>query len=152
MAEARELAAHRGGSTESPSRSTREGPRQGAAAPVGASQLSCRDSPTALVCTSSSRKRRWDLWEAGSPGKPGDSRGARKSPGRSQLLTQSCPTLCDPIDGSPPGSSAHGIFQARVLEWVAIAFSHGPHGLQHARPPCPTPTPGVHSDSHPSSQ
>ena len=36
---------------------------------------------------------------------------------------QSCPTLCDPIDGSPPGSSAHGIFQARVLEWIAIGFS-----------------------------
>ena len=34
---------------------------------------------------------------------------------------QSCPTLCDPIDGSPPGSSVHGIFQARVLEWGAIA-------------------------------
>ena len=33
---------------------------------------------------------------------------------------QSCPTLCDPIDGSPPGSSAHGIFQARVLECVAM--------------------------------
>ena len=33
---------------------------------------------------------------------------------------QSCPTLCDPIDGSPPGSSIHGIFQARVLEWDAI--------------------------------
>ena len=37
---------------------------------------------------------------------------------------QSCPTLCDPIDGSPPGSSVHGIFQARTLEWVAIAFSN----------------------------
>ena len=36
---------------------------------------------------------------------------------------QSCPTLHDPIDGSPPGSSANGIFQARVLDWVAIAFS-----------------------------
>ena len=36
---------------------------------------------------------------------------------------QSCPTLCDPIDGSPSGSSAHGILQARVLEWGAIAFS-----------------------------
>ena len=36
---------------------------------------------------------------------------------------QSCPTLCDPIDGSPPGSSIHGIFQVRVLEWGAIAFS-----------------------------
>jgi len=37
---------------------------------------------------------------------------------------QSCPTLCHPIDGSPPGSLVHGIFQARVLEWVAIAFSN----------------------------
>ena len=36
---------------------------------------------------------------------------------------QSCLTLCDPIDGSPPGPSVHGIFQARVLEWGAIAFS-----------------------------
>ena len=36
---------------------------------------------------------------------------------------QSCPTLCDPIDGSPPGSSVHEISQARVLEWGAIAFS-----------------------------
>ena len=36
---------------------------------------------------------------------------------------QSCPTLCDPRDGSPPGSSARGIFQARGLEWVAIAVS-----------------------------
>ena len=37
---------------------------------------------------------------------------------------QSCLTLCDPIDGSPPGSSVHGILQARTLEWVAIAFSN----------------------------
>ena len=36
---------------------------------------------------------------------------------------QSCLTLCDPMDGSLPGSSAHGISQARVLEWGAIAFS-----------------------------
>ena len=38
-------------------------------------------------------------------------------------VTQSCPTLSDLIDCSPPGSSVHGIFQARVLEWGAIAFS-----------------------------
>ena len=38
-------------------------------------------------------------------------------------VAQSCPTLCDPMDSSLPGSSIHGIFQARVLEWVAIAFS-----------------------------
>ena len=52
---------------------------------------------------------------------------------------QSCPTLCDPIDGSPLGSSAPGILQARILEWVAIPFckgssipgiKHGPHALQ----------------------
>ena len=35
-------------------------------------------------------------------------------------MLQSCPTLCDPIDGSPPGSSVPGILQARILEWVAI--------------------------------
>ena len=36
---------------------------------------------------------------------------------------QSCPTLCDPMDGSPPGSPVPGILQARTLEWVAISFS-----------------------------
>ena len=59
---------------------------------------------------------------------------------------QSCPTLCDPIDGSPPGSSIPGILQARTLEWVAISFSNAwkwslsvmsdslqPHGLQPTR-------------------
>ena len=61
-------------------------------------------------------------------------------------VTQLCPTLSDPMDCSPPGSSAHGIFQARVLEWVAIAFSEmgaescqmlflhlfrGPYGFLH---------------------
>ena len=40
-------------------------------------------------------------------------------------LAQSCPTLCDPMDCSPPGSSIHGILQARILEWVAISFSRG---------------------------
>ena len=37
---------------------------------------------------------------------------------------QSCPTLCDPIDGSPTGSRVPGILQARTLEWVAISFSN----------------------------
>ena len=37
---------------------------------------------------------------------------------------QSCPTLCDPIDGSPPCSPVPGILQARILEWVAISFSN----------------------------
>ena len=42
---------------------------------------------------------------------------------------QSCPTLSDPMDCSLPGSSVHGIFQARVLEWGAIAFSEAVGGL-----------------------
>ena len=132
-------------------------------------------------------------------------------------LLQSCPTLCDPIDGSPPGYLVPGILQARILEWVAISFSNAwkwkvkvkslslvrllatpwtaayqaplsmgfskqeywsglplpspdcfvsvqfssvaqscltlwPHELQHARPPCPSPTPGVHSNSWPLSR
>ena len=61
-------------------------------------------------------------------------------------LLQLCRTLCDPIDGSPPGSPVPGILQARTLEWVAIAFSNAwkwscsvvsdpqrPHGLQPSR-------------------
>ena len=39
-------------------------------------------------------------------------------------LLQSCPTMCDPVDGSPPGSPVPGILQARTLEWVAISFSN----------------------------
>ena len=49
-------------------------------------------------------------------------------PKSSLILTakslQACPTLCDPIDGSPPGSPVPGILQARTLEWVAISFSN----------------------------
>ena len=40
-------------------------------------------------------------------------------------VAQLCPTLCNPMDCSPPGSSIHGVFQARVLEWIAISFSRG---------------------------
>ena len=40
-------------------------------------------------------------------------------------VAQSCLTLCDPLDCSPPGSSVHGILQARILEWAAISFSRG---------------------------
>ena len=45
-------------------------------------------------------------------------------------VAQLCPTLCDPVDCSPPGSSAHGILQARILEWVAISFSRGSSQLK----------------------
>ena len=47
----------------------------------------------------------------------GTAAAAAKSP-------QLCPTLCDPVDGSPPGSPVPGILQARTLEWVAISFSN----------------------------
>ena len=46
-----------------------------------------------------------------------------KEPTAAAKSLQSCPTLCDPIDGSPPGSSIPGILQARILKWVAISFS-----------------------------
>ena len=72
---------------------------------------------------------------------------------------QSCPTLCDPIDGSPPGSPVPGFLQARTLEWVAVSFSNawkwkvkvkslsrvwllGPHGLQPTRLLRPWDLPG----------
>ena len=45
-------------------------------------------------------------------------------------VAQSCPTLCDPTDCSLPGFSIHGIFQARVLEWIAISFSRGSSWLR----------------------
>ena len=44
---------------------------------------------------------------------------------RACSVAKSCPTLCDPIEGSLPGSSVHGIFQARILEWVVTSFSRG---------------------------
>ena len=46
------------------------------------------------------------------------------------LVAQSCPTLCDPIDYSPPGSSVHRILPARILEWVAISSRRGSSQLR----------------------
>ena len=46
--------------------------------------------------------------------------------GQCVLVAQLCPTLCNPMDCRPPGSSVHGILQARILEWVAVPFSRGP--------------------------
>ena len=48
----------------------------------------------------------------------------RTAPAVAAKSLQSCPTLCDPRDGSPPGSPVPGILQARILEWVAISFSN----------------------------
>ena len=56
---------------------------------------------------------------------------AQKAAAAAAKSLQSCPTLCDPIDGSPPGSPVPGILQARILEWVAISFSNA---CMHAEP------------------
>ena len=53
-------------------------------------------------------------------------------------VAQSCPTLRDPMDCSPPGSSVDGLFQARVLEWAAIAFSHILAAAAKSHQSCPT--------------
>ena len=53
------------------------------------------------------------------------------------MSLQSCPTPCDPIDGSPPGSSIPGILQARILEWIAISFSNA---CMHPKLPQSYPT------------
>ena len=58
---------------------------------------------------------------AGNPGKGNLNYAAAAAAAKS---LQSCPTLCDPMDGSPPGSTVPGILKARTLEWVAISFSN----------------------------
>ena len=77
-----------------------------------------------------------------------------------ESVAQSCPTLCDPVNFSPPGSSVHGVLQARILEWVAISFSRGSSwsriqgwnpGLLHCRQilyhlsPQRRPSKGIHN-------
>ena len=85
----------------------------------------------ASVVSNSVRPRRWQPTRLP---RPRDSQGKNTGVGCHFLLqcmkvksesevAQSCPTLCNPMDHSLPGSSVHGIFQARVLEWGAIAFS-----------------------------
>ena len=54
-----------------------------------------------------------------------------------------CPTLCDTMDCSPPGSSAHGILQARILEWVAIPFSRGSFWPRGGTPLSASPSPAL---------
>ena len=51
-------------------------------------------------------------------------------------VTQSCPTLCDPVDCRPPGSSVHGILQARIREWVPIHFPRGSVPVHRLWVPC----------------
>ena len=68
------------------------------------------------------RLKRGSQWEAGYHGSE-NGQGDHTAAVAAAKSLQSCLTLCNPIDGSPPGSSVHGIFQARVLEWGVIAFS-----------------------------
>ena len=71
----------------------------------------------------------WDLdpWPGTEPSSSalGAWRLSHWTPSVKGLVSHSCPTLCDPMDCSPPGSSVHGIFWARIREWLAIPFSRG---------------------------
>ena len=71
------------------------------------------------------RKAVLSRWEGVSPVESSTWPNWLLDPSMKVLVTHSCLTLCHPIDCSPPGSSVHGIFQARILEWVAIPFSRG---------------------------
>ena len=100
--------------------------------------LFCKRFTSSLLLSHFSRVQlgatRVQLWKPTRPRHPWDSPGKNTGVGCHFLLqcmkvksesdiAQSCPTLSDPMDCRLPGSSIHGIFQARVLEWVAIAFS-----------------------------
>ena len=61
----------------------------------------------------------------GDPPRPAGRSGPGSHKWKESEVAQSCPTLCDPMDCNLPGSSVHGILQARILEWVAISFSRG---------------------------
>ena len=86
----------------------------------------------------SQKRQGWNSSQQGRREKAGTS-GVRRecSYHLKALVAQSCSTLCDPMNCSPPGSSVHGILQARILEWVAIPFSRGSsqsnQGLLHCR-------------------
>ena len=93
-----------------------------------------RDAAAAAVSLQSCPTRRPHRQQPTRHPRPWDSPGKNTGVGCHFLLqcrkvksesevAQSCPTFSDPLDCSPPGSSIHGIFQARVLEWGAIAFS-----------------------------
>ena len=91
----------------------------------------------------------WEMWMPASPSRVGkwkvDNESCTitvygKNAKVNVLVSQLCPTLCDPMDRSPPGSSVRAILQAGILEWVAIPFSRGishtqglSPGLQHCR-------------------
>jgi len=85
---------------------------------LGRSHGGGHGNPPQYSCLKNPMNRGFELQSMGSQSQTGLKRlAAAKS-------LQSCPTLCDQVDGSPPGSSVHGILQARTLEWVAISSSN----------------------------
>ena len=83
-------------------------------------QKSCDEEPANKWKIFRKIKNSLNLWQESKSGKTIKV----KKEGESEV-TQSCPTLCDPVDCDLPGSSGHGILQASILEWVAISFSRG---------------------------
>ena len=87
------------------------------------------EAPPSLLSMGFSRKKYWSGLPCPPPGdfpNPGTKPISLTSPALAAAAAkslQSCPTLCDPRDGSPPGSPVPGILQARTLEWDAISFS-----------------------------
>ena len=71
-----------------------------------------------------SREKIENATSGGGPGLEKTHSGCTAAAAAAAKLLQSCPILCDPIDGSPPGSPVPGILQARTLQWVAISFSN----------------------------
>ena len=74
------------------------------------------DSQTIIVPSVRDNRKRWNSF-------PPTDREEVAAAAAAKLF-QSCPTLCDPIDGSPPGVPVLGVLQARTLEWVAVSFSN----------------------------
>ena len=91
--------------------------------------------PNPVSCIGRQLLHHWATWEA-------PAAAAAKS-------LQSCPTLCDPIDGSPQGSPVPGILQARTLEWVAISFSNAWKWKVKAKSLSRVPTPRDPMDCSP---
>ena len=94
------------------------------------SSKTSRRPPTFQIIPQSHLRRQWQQWPSANICCLPDLRISCPTPGTHAWLTpvfvtQSCLTLCDPVDCSPPGSLVHGILQARILEWVAISFSRG---------------------------
>ena len=77
-----------------------------------------------LINLFAGQEQRTDFWTLSGKKKAGRIDTLKHVPAAAAKSLQSCPTLCNPIDGSPSGSAAPGILQARTLEWVAISFSN----------------------------